>query len=80
MSAISVVPRLVEAKAAPAAKDSSGAYPYPPVKSAKDKAIGRMIPMAAQSSERKALEKRRERLVDKPPEMRGEISEPRSNL
>ena len=67
LSAASVVPRLVEDKAAPAANASRGRYPKPTLSRAIERAIGRPIPVRAQKMERGRFERRSGRLVDKPP-------------
>ena len=51
LSAASVVPRLVEDKAAPAANASRGRYPKPTLSRAIERAIGRPIPVRAQKME-----------------------------
>lgn len=49
---IRVVPRLVVQRVIPAAKASRGGYPNAPESSAKEKAMGIIIPTAAQREER----------------------------
>ncbi len=67
LSAASVVPRLVEDKAAPAANASSGRYPKPALSNANERAIGNPMPVRAHTMERGRFESRTGRLVDNPP-------------
>ena len=70
LRAAKVVPRLVDDKAAPAAKASRGLYPKPVCRRAKDSAVGVAIPVSAQKIDKGRLDSRTGRLVESPPRYR----------